>query len=194
MPQNPSAEADTPRNGRRDFLRGALAMPAAIGVSVSAAAWLSGCSREAAVADGFRVLRPQDIPMLEKLVPAAIGSNVPADPAARAEAIRAAVKSWDLLMYDTSPTIRAAFTPLLDLLTMGLTRGPLFGVWKSWDDASEADALAALDDWSRSSTGFMRGAYNGFTTLAAMCWYLEPANQGASGYPGPPRKIVGDAA
>lgn len=194
MPQNLSADADTLRSGRRDFLRGALAMPAAIGVSVSAAAWLSGCSREAAVADGFRVLRPQDIPMLEKLIPAAIGSNIPADPAARAEAIHAAVKSWDLLMHDTSPTIRAAFTPLLDLLTMGLTRGPLFGVWKSWSDASDADAVAALDDWSRSSTGFMRGAYNGFSTLAAMCWYLEPANQAASGYPGPPRKIAGDAA
>lgn len=117
--------------------------------------------------------------MLEKLLPAAIGSNVPAEPAARAAAIRAAVQSRDQLLYDTSPAIRAAFLPLLDLLdllTMGISRGPLFGVWKSWKDASDA--------------GFMRGAYSAFATLATMCWYLEPAHGASSGYPGPPSKVV----
>lgn len=178
------------RTDRRDFLRGTLVMPAALAVSISGAAWLSGCAREPATADGYRVLRPQDIPMLEKLLPAAIGSNVPAEPAARAAAIRAAVQSWDQLLYDTSPAIRAAFLPLLDLLTMGISRGPLFGVWKSWKDASDAAAIAALDDWARSDTGFMRGAYSAFATLAAMCWYLEPAHDASSGYPGPPRKVV----
>lgn len=165
-------------------------MPAALGVSIGAAAWLSGCAREPAIADGYRVLRPQDIPMLEKMLPAAIGSDLPGEPAARAAAIRLAVKSWDQLLYDTSPSIRAAFIPLLDLLTMGLSRGPLFGVWKSWSDASDAEALAALDNWASSDTGFMRGAYNGFSTLASMAWYLDPAHGASSGYPGPPRKVV----
>lgn len=181
-------------SSRRDFLRGTLVMPAALGTSIGAVAWLSGCSRTPQVAEGFRVLRAQDIPMLERLLPAAVGNVVPTGPDARATAVRAAVQSYDQLLYDTSPSIRAVFLPLLDLMTMGLTRGPLFGLWKSWDEAGDADARAFLDHWAASSTSFMYGAYLGFTGLAAMAWYLDPANQVVTGYPGPPRKIVIDSA
>lgn len=181
--------------GRRDFLRGAVALPAAVGALAGTAALLGGCAREPAVAEGYRFLRPQDLPMLRALLPAVIGDRaLPADPAGRSAAVAQLVQSYDRLFMDTSPAIRAAFTPLLDLLTLGLTRGPLFGLWKSWEQADAGDAAAFLDRWAASRTGFLRGAYNGFNATATMAWYLDPAHGAAAGYPGPPRKVVIDDA
>ncbi|MFZ5724283.1 MAG: twin-arginine translocation pathway signal protein [Pseudomonadota bacterium] len=181
-------------SGRRDFLRGTLTMPVALGASIGAAAWLTGCAREPAVAEGFRFLRPQDLPMLERLLPAVVGSAAPSEPQARTAAVAAAIRSYDRLLADTSPEVRSVFMPLFDLLTMGLTRGPLFGVWSSWREADEAAAARMLDEWAGSSTEFMRGAYNGFVAFTTMAWYLDPAGHAAAGYPGPPRKIVADTA
>ena len=174
---------------RRAFLHGTaratLVMPAALGTTISTAALLAGCSREPAVAAGFRVLRAHDLPMLRRLLPAVIG-----DAAGGEEATTRLVASYDRLLADTSPEIRAVFLPLLDLLSMGITRGPLFGQWRGWEHADAADAAACLDRWAASRTGFLRGAYNGFNATATMAWYLDPAHHAAAGYPGPPRKVV----
>lgn len=191
-PVAPEPLPDVP--GRREFLHTAFTMPVALATVVGAGAWLTGCSRDAAVARGFRVLRPQDLPMLERLLPAVVGPVVPAEPAARVQAVQQLVHSYDQLLADTSPVVRAAFLPLLDLLTMGLTRGPLFGLWKSWDEATDDDAAAFLDRWAASSTSFMRGAYNGLNATATMAWYLEPAHGADAHYPGPPRKVVIETA
>lgn len=193
MPDSvPVAAAANP--DRREFLRSAIAMPAALGLTISATAWLSGCSREAAVAQGYKVLRPQDLPMLARLLPAVVGPVVPTEPAARAAAVQQLVQSYDQLLADTSPAVRSLFLPLLDLPTMGLTRGPLFGLWQGWDEASDADALAFLERWADSKTEFMRGAYNGLNATATMAWYLDAAHGADAGYPGPPRKIVAAVA
>lgn len=178
---------------RRDFLRHSLQVSATgalvLGLAGTAAT-LTGCSREAATAQGYKVIRPQNIPLLERLLPAALAGALPPDPAARAGATQTAVRLFDQLLYDTSPPVRAAFLQILDLLDLGLVRGPVLGVWKTWAEAGEADAAAVLDQLAGSSVGLLRGIYNGLTTMAGMSWYLEPAHQAVSRYPGPPKKIV----
>jgi hypothetical protein len=187
MQENPTTPL--PGLSRRDFMRVSGAATAAFTLA-GAAATLAGCSRDAASAQGFRVLRQQDLPLLGCLLPAALAGALPADGEARSAAAAQLVKSFDQLMWDTSPGVRTLFLQLLDLLNLGVTRGPLFGQWASWESAGEAEGSALLERLAGSRVGFLRGAYNGLATMAMMAWYLEPANQSVTRYPGPPRKIV----
>lgn len=174
---------------RRDFLQVSAAGSLLLGAA-STTALLTGCSRRPAVAQGFRVLRAQDLPMLRRLLAACLDGVLPADPNARNVALEQTVASFDRLLHETSPGVTGLFTQLLDLLNLGIARGPVFGLWKSWEDATDADAKAVLDRLAGSSVGFLRGAYNGLNTMLTMAWYLEPAHHATTGYPGPPRKVV----
>lgn len=173
---------------RRDFLRtaavGIAALPASVRAAVAATAVLTGCAGDAAPAAGFAVLRAQDVPMLRALLPAVIGP-----PARRDGGADTIVRAYDALLAGSSPVVRDTLRPLLDLLTMPVTRGPLMGRWSAWDGASAADADAVLDRWSASRLGFLRAAYVGFTATASMAWYGDDAHGATTGYPGPPRKV-----
>lgn len=174
---------------RRTFLQVSAAGSLVLGAA-SMTALLTGCERQAAVAQGFKVLRPQDLPILTRLLPAVLDGALPVDAAARAQAVQQVVASFDQLLVDTSAPARAGFLQLLDLFDLGIFRGPLLGLWKSWKKSDAADAAAVLERLGGSSIGLLRGAYNGMVTMAMLAWYLEPAHQAATGYPGPPRKVV----
>jgi hypothetical protein len=189
MHASTSSRATPAAMNRRDFMRLSAAGGAVLSLA-GAAATLTGCSRDAAKAAGFKVLRPQDVVLAGKLLPAALAGALPSEAAARAAATGQALASFDQLLYDTSPAVRTIFLQLLDLLDLGITRGPLFGLWTSWESASHEDAEAVLAGMANSRIGFLRGAYNGLATMAMMSWYLEPAHQSVTRYPGPPKKIV----
>lgn len=174
---------------RRDFMRLSATGTAVLALA-GATATLSGCSRDAATAEGFKVLRKQDLPLLGCVLPAAVAGAMPASGAAREESAKQLLASFDQLLWDTSPGVRTVFLQLLDLMNLGITRGAIFGQWSSWEKAGEAEGAAVLDRLAGSSVGFLRGAYNGLATMAMMAWYLEPSNQGVTRYPGPPKKIV----
>lgn len=157
----------------------------------SAAALLSGCDRQPATALGYRVLRAGDLPLLRKLLAAALDGTLPVGAAEQESALTAVLASLDRLLYETSPAVRGVFLPVLDLLSVGIMRGPVFGLWSSWDQASVADADDVLQRLAGSRTGILRGIYNGLTTFISLAWYLDPPHHAATGYPGPPRKIVG---
>lgn len=187
MPTFPTARPADP--SRRDLLRTGV-LGSALLATGSAAALLSGCSRRPATSLGYRVLRADDVPMLRKVIAAGLAGALPEDAPAQDAAIDRTVASFDRLLADTSPGVRGVFLPLLDLLTVPVTRGPLFGLWVSWARADVADAAAVLDRLAASRTEFLRGAYNGLMTLVTMAWYLDPVNAADARYPGPPRKIV----
>lgn len=172
---------------RRAFVRsgaaGLVALPRSARVGIAALATLGGCARDAGTAPGFAVLRPRDVPMVRALAPAIVGATGDA-------AADAAARGVDVLLADSSATVRDAVRPLFDLLAMPVTRGPLFGVWGAWADVTDAKAAAVLDRWAGSRIGMLRAGYDAFASIAAMAWYLDPAHDAAAGYPGPPRKVV----
>lgn len=174
---------------RRHFLRTGIAGSALLATG-SAAAILSGCDRRPATALGYRVLRADDVPMLRKVLAAALDGALPDDADAQARAIDGALASLDRLLHDTSDGVRGVFLPLFDLMTVPVTRGPLFGLWTAWGRASVEDATGVLDRLASSRTEILRGAYNGLTTLVSLAWYLDESHRGNAQYPGPPRKIV----
>jgi hypothetical protein len=75
---------------------------------------------------------------------------------------------------------------LFDVLALGLTRGPLTGVWGSWENASATDVRSFLNRWQNSSLGLLKMGHASILQLVMLAWYAQPESWAHCGYPGPP--------
>ncbi len=73
------------------------------------------------------------------------------------------------------------------MLALPLTRGPLTGIWGSWENASGDDVRAFLSRWENSFIGLLRMGHSSLMQLAMMAWYARPEAWAHCGYPGPPK-------
>lgn len=170
----------SPPLSRRSLLKlglGASAMLATAGFTAT----LSGCSSDAP-ASGFQVLRDSDIPLLTAVMSALVGPH----PARNETNLKAAVAQLDTTLSWTSPRVQKQVTDLFGLLSMGLTRGPLTGIWGSWDNATDAEVQAFLQRWRDSRLEMLRQGHSALNQLLQMAWYALPVSWDAAGYPGPP--------
>lgn len=147
-------------------------------------ATLSGCSSEVPAA-GFAVLRQNDLPMLRALIPVLLEGAVP--PAGMGDAVSAALHGVDHNLQHLSPELLKLTVQLFDVLAMGLTRGPLTGIWGAWENASPADIQHFLQRWQNSSLSLLRMGHASLLQLVMMAWYAQPQSWAHCGYPGPPR-------
>ena len=69
---------------------------------------------------------------------------------------------------------------------MGVTRGPLTGIWGSWEKTSADDIRHFLDRWQNSSLGLLKMGHASLLQLVMLAWYGNPDSWGHCGYPGPP--------
>ncbi len=177
---------DTPANAvslsRRGLLKVGLLGGAFLGTAGLAAS-LSGCSSPAA-ATGFAILRESDLEFLRALIPvmldgAVANGSMPA-------AVDATLQGIDQNLEHLSPELLKLTQQLFDVLAMGVTRGPLTGVWGSWDSASAADIRQFLDRWEHSSLELLRMGRESLVKLVLMSWYSRPQSWAHCGYPGPP--------
>ena len=75
---------------------------------------------------------------------------------------------------------------LFDVLAMGVTRGPLTGIWGSWENTSADDIRHFLDRWQNSSLGLLKMGHASLLQLVMLAWYGNPDSWSHCGYPGPP--------
>lgn len=172
-----------PPLSRRGLLKVGLlggAFLATAGVTAS----LSGCSSEGAAA-GFSVLRTSDLPSLRAIVPVMLEGAV--EPGAMQAAVDATVQGIDRNLNYLSPELLKLTQQLLDVLAMAVTRGPLTGIWGSWENASAEDVRHFLDRWEHSSLDLLRMGHASLLQLVLMAWYARPQSWAHCGYPGPPR-------
>lgn len=168
------------RINRRDLLKlgiGASATLATVGMTAT----LSGCS-SAQPGNGFSVLRDSDLPVVGAIMSALVGPH----PALDQDTLRAAIQQLDTTLSWTSSAVQGQVQDLLGMLSMPLTRGPLTGIWGSWDTASPADVQAFLQRWRDSRLDMLRQGHSALSQLLLMAWYATPASWAAAGYPGPP--------
>lgn len=178
---NPSL-IDTPALSRRGLLKfslGASAFLATVGLGVS----LSGCSPSQPAA-GLIALRDSDLPFLRSVIPVMLEGAVPPEriPAATDETL----KSLDNGLAHLSPAMLKLTHQLFDVLTLGITRGPLTGVWGTWENASADDIRQFLARWENSSLDLLRQGHSSLLQLVMMAWYSRPESWARCGYPGPP--------
>lgn len=173
---------DSPQLSRRGLLKVGL-LGSALLATAGLTATLSGCSASTPKT-GFAVLRESDLPFLQALIPVLLAGAV--KPAQMAEAVRGTLESLDYSLNHVSPELLKLTVQLFDVLAMPITRGPLTGVWGSWDNASPADVQAFLDRWQNSSIGLLKMGHASLLQLVMMSWYSRAESWAHCGYPGPP--------
>ncbi|MEM8606222.1 MAG: twin-arginine translocation signal domain-containing protein [Myxococcota bacterium] len=171
---------------RRDFMKISAGGAAALS-AMSTSAWISGCASSER-APGMRFLRPEDVEMLTAMVPAILAGQVgPGE----TERIANIVKSFDSLLGTTSKIVVNLVLQAFDALNFAPTRALMTGQWSSWSDASLEDANRALERLRNSKINLLNAIYAATVRLAVSSYYLIPANQKTTGYPGPPKKVSG---
>ena len=75
---------------------------------------------------------------------------------------------------------------LLDLLGSRVTRFLLTGIWSPFSETPREELNSALVEWSHSSFGMRRNAYEGLRDLILGTWYANPIHWQKIGYPGIP--------
>ena len=172
-----------PQLSRRGLLKVGLlggAFLATAGVTAS----LSGCSASVP-ATGYQVLRTSDLPSLRAIIPVVLEGAV------RPEALQAAVDATllgvDNNLQHLSPELLKLTQQLFDVLAMAVTRGPLTGIWGSWENASQADIQQFIKRWEHSSLDLLRMGHASLLQLILMAWYARPQSWAHCGYPGPPQ-------
>lgn len=173
---------DAPGLSRRRLLKVGLLGSAFLG-GAGLTATLSGCSASVPQA-GFAVIRASDLAFLNALIPVMLDGAVPA--AKMPEAVAGTLESLDYSLQHLSPELRGLTVQLFDVLALPLTRGPLTGVWGSWDKASPAAVCAFLERWQNSSIGLLQMGHASLLQLVMMSWYGRPESWAHCGYPGPP--------
>ncbi|PMZ87196.1 MULTISPECIES: twin-arginine translocation pathway signal protein [unclassified Pseudomonas] len=174
--------SDTPALSRRGLLKfslGATAFLATAGLGAS----LSGCS-SSVPANGFVTLRSGDLLFLRALIPVMLEGAVTAE--RMPEAVNGTLKSLDYSLAHLSPEMLKLTQQLFDVLGMAVTRGPLTGIWGSWENASASDIQAFLDRWENSSLSLLRMGHSSLLQLVMMAWYGRKESWAHCGYPGPP--------
>jgi hypothetical protein len=173
---------ETPALSRRGLLQlslGATAFLATAGLGAS----LSGCSSNVA-ATGFATLRSADLLFLRALIPVMLDGAVATGqmPAA----VDATLQSLDASLDHLSPEMLKLTRQLFDVLGMAVTRGPLTGIWGSWENASAQDLRDFLARWQNSSLSLLRMGHSSLQQMVMMAWYTRAESWAHCGYPGPP--------
>jgi hypothetical protein len=174
--------SDTPALSRRGLLKfslGATAFLATAGLGAS----LSGCSSSTA-ASGFAALRSSDLPFLRALIPVMLDGAVAVEQLP--EAVEGTLKSLDYSLDHLSPEMLKLTRQLFDVLGMAVIRGPLTGIWGSWENASGDEIRHFLDRWENSSLNLLRMGHSSLLQLVMMAWYGREESWAHCGYPGPP--------
>ncbi|MDO9331226.1 MAG: twin-arginine translocation pathway signal protein [Pseudomonas sp.] len=174
--------SDTPALSRRGLLKFSLAASAFL-ATAGLGASLSGCS-SSIPANGFATLRSGDLLFLRALVPVMLEGAVAAEkmPAA----VDGTLKTLDNGLNHLSPEMLKLTRQLFDVLGMAVTRGPLTGIWGSWENASADEIRHFLDRWENSSLNLLRMGHSSLLQLVMMAWYSRAESWVHCGYPGPP--------
>ena len=168
---------------RRGLLKVGLfgsAFLATAGVTAS----LSGCSASVP-ASGLATLRSSDLPFLRALIPVVLAGAVKAE--AMPAAVEKTIAGIDFSLTRFSPAMLTLTVQLFDVLSMAVTRGPLTGIWGSWENASRDDITHFLERWQNSSLSLLRMGHASLLQLVMMAWYGRPESWAHCGYPGPPK-------
>ena len=131
------------------------------------------------------ILRSSDLPFLRALIPVMLDGAVNAEQMPLA--IDGTLQSLDNSLAHLSPEMLKLTRQLFDVLGMAVTRGPLTGIWGSWENASGDDVRNFLGRWQNSSLSLLRMGHNSIVQLVMMAWYNRAESWAHCGYPGPPK-------
>lgn len=172
---------------RRQFLKVGL-FGTAVLATAGGIASLSGCSSDTS-AQGYQQLRESDLPMLRRVIPVLLADAV--SQTRQADTLSGVLQALDNNLNHLSPSLNRQVLQLFDLLTLGVTRGLLTGIWSSWEDASDDAIRAFIKRWDGSVLMLLRQGSSVLSNLTLLSYYATPASWAQCGYPGPPQLGTG---
>jgi hypothetical protein len=123
--------------------------------------------------------------VLDAVVPAVLAGSLPADPAARAQAVHATTERVHQTILGLPLATQKEVQDLFGLLALAPARRLLAGVKHDWASASVEEVSNFLQDWRVHRVALLRTAYQALHDLVLGSWYSDPAHWAAIGYPGP---------
>lgn len=171
---------------RRTFLKAGIGGTALLLL----ARWLPAAhaaAPDAAQAGRFLHLSPADAEALGRIVPVMLRGALPATGAEYRTAIDEILRGIDLTIDHQPPSVREEIRDLFGILTKGMTRVLVAGVWTSWNKASDDDVREFLTGWRTSRFATLRSAFIGLNNLVMGSWYGNPRSWARIGYGGPPQ-------
>ena len=181
--------ADPSGLNRRQFLKIGL-FGTALLATASGIATLSGCAPETS-AQGYQQLRESDLPMLRRVIPVLLADA--GSETHQLDTLNGVLQALDNNLNHLSPSLNRQVLQLFDLLTLGVTRGVLTGIWGSWEKASDEAVHAFLKRWDGSSLVLLRQGSSVLSNLTLLSYYATPASWPQCGYPGPPQFGTGES-
>jgi hypothetical protein len=127
---------------------------------------------------------------LGAIVPVVLAGSLPADPAARAQAVDAALDRVHQTILGLPLATQKEVQDLFGLLALAPARRLLTGVKHDWASASVEEVSAFLQDWRVHRIKLLRTAYQALHDLVLGSWYSDPDHWAAIGYPGPVPELL----
>jgi len=101
-------------------------------------------------------------------------------------ALQGTLHNLDQGLAHVSQALYRQVSQLFDLLALPVTRGPLTGIWGSWEQADDEAVEAFLRRWENSSLALLRQGHAALLQMIQMAWYGRSEAWQHCGYPGPP--------
>jgi hypothetical protein len=161
---------------RRTFLKVGLIGGAVLAAAGGAAYLLKPAARDASTSDEARLV-------LRSVIPAILAGALPAEDAARARAVDAALVRTIGAIASLPPATRLELGELFALLASVPGRW-LAGV-DDWDTASVEQVSRFLQNWRMHSFDLFQAGYHALHDLVIGPWYADESTWAAIGYPGP---------
>lgn len=163
------------------------------GLLGSAAVWAGGrlgCAARrggpVASAAPRLALPPSGEAVMRAVMPAVLGPLLPADGAARAQALDTGMASLDAYLAALSLPLQAQASDVFETLDLLPVRVLVVGTWSSWAEIAPADVESFLLSARQSRFDLLRRMYVFLQSMAVLAWFDQPAAWSAIGYPGPP--------
>ena len=130
-------------------------------------------------------LSPAGREVFAAVAQAVLDTLLPADAAARAQAIHAHLGRLDDTIAGLPPALQAEVGELATLLASAPGRLALTGLTTDWPQASPADVQAMLQRLRTSSLAVRQQLYHALRNLTNGAWFADASTWAAIGYPGP---------
>lgn len=172
---------------RRSLLRLGLFASVTLGAAgAGVALWTPGWRRGGGFSSSAQAL-------WQAVALAVLDGLLPADRAARAQALAGHQQRLQAWVAGLPPATRTELSRLLALLTLAPTRLALTGLRRDWPEAEVGDVQAALQAMRLSDNSARQQIYHALRDLTQAAYCAGPDSWPALGYPGP-TPLTGSAA
>ena len=162
---------------RRTWIKVGLVSGAVLAVAAGSLALIQPARRDGRLTERGRAV-------FGALAPVVLDTLLPAEPAARAQAVQAHLGRVEATLAGLPPALQAEVDELVTILGSAAGRLALTGLRSDWSVATPAELTAALQGMRESTLALRQQAFHALRDLTNSAYLSDAATWVAIGYPG----------